>query len=204
MQQRPGRTVLTMLSIVIGVTAAVAVGLGTATTRNAYKQMFGMVTGRTTLEVDGKGGAAFENTVLEKIEKVPGVEAACPVLNRGSAITVGEDRRVRVQILGIDPERDMKVRDYVIVAGRQVNKEGDELVFEQGFAEYLGVKVGDTVRVTATNARKPFEVVGVFKKKTGVDLGLMSMAFMPLATAQKYFILRSTVGSKTAVDMIQV
>src|SRR5688572_6146190 len=203
MQQRPGRTVLTMLSIVIGVTAAVAVGLGTATTRNAYKQMFGMVTGRTTLEVDGKGGAAFENTVLEKIEKVAGVEAATPVLNRGSAITIGEDRRLRVQLLGIDPERDSKVRDYVIIEGRQV-KDGDELVFEKGYAEYLGIGVGDSVKVTAKNARKPFEVVGLFKKKTGVDMGLMSMAFMPLATAQKYFIGRSTVESKNSVDMIQV
>ena len=76
MQQRPGRTVLTMLSIVIGVTAAVAVGLGTATTRNAYKQMFAMVTGQATLEVDGKGGAAFEGTVLEKISNLEGIVAA--------------------------------------------------------------------------------------------------------------------------------
>ena len=55
MQQRPGRSILTMLSIVIGVTAAVAVGLGTATTRNAYKQMFSIVTGKATLEIDAKG-----------------------------------------------------------------------------------------------------------------------------------------------------
>src|SRR5690349_2454252 len=99
MQQRPGRAVLTMLSIVIGVTAAVAVGLGTATTRNAYKQMFAMVTGRATLEIDGKGGAAFQDSILEAVEKTPGVEAATPLLDRPAAITVGEDRRIRVQIL---------------------------------------------------------------------------------------------------------
>src|SRR6187401_1140618 len=125
MQQRPGRTILTMLSIVIGVTAAVAVGLGTATTRNAYKQMFAMVTGKATLEIDGKGGAAFENKVLEKVEKVAGVEAVAPVLNRMSAITVGDGHRLRVQLLGIDPVRDPKVRDYSIVEGRQVEK-GEE------------------------------------------------------------------------------
>src|SRR5438874_10348171 len=76
MQQRPGRTILTMLSIVIGVTAAVAVGLGTATTRNAYKQMFAMVTGRAALEIDASGGGGFEDSVLEKVESVPEVIAA--------------------------------------------------------------------------------------------------------------------------------
>jgi putative ABC transport system permease protein len=204
MRQRPGRTILTMLSIVIGVTAAVAVGLGTATTRNAYKQMFAMVTGKASLEIDGKGGAAFENTVLEKVEKIAGVEAAAPVLNRMSAITVGEGQRLRVQLLGIDPERDPKVRDYSIVEGRQVQK-GEELVFEKGFAEHLGVKVGETIKVTANNARnKPFELVGLFKKNAGVDLGLASMGFMPLETAQASFISRSTVVSRNAIDMIQV
>ena len=40
MEQRPGRTILTMLSIVIGVAAAVAVGLGTATTRTVVISVF--------------------------------------------------------------------------------------------------------------------------------------------------------------------
>src|SRR5262245_58039025 len=109
MQQRPGRTILTMLSIVIGVTAAVAVGLGTQTTRNAYKQMFAMVTGRATLEIDGKGGTAFDDAVLKQVEELPGVQAASPLLERTVAMTVGEDRRLRVQLLGIDPERDKHV-----------------------------------------------------------------------------------------------
>src|SRR5262245_12421509 len=175
MQQRPGRTILTMLSIVIGVTAAVSVGLGTATTRNAYKQMFAMVTGRSTLEIDGKGGTAFDGSILEKIENVQGVVADSPVLDRTVAMTVGEDRRLRVQLLGIDPERDKKVRDYTIVEGRLI-VEGDELVVDKGFAENLGLKVGDTVRVTATNARnKPFTIVGLFKTQSGAVLSDISM-----------------------------
>lgn len=200
MQQRPGRSILTMLSIVIGVTAAVAVGLGTATTRNAYKQMFSMVAGKTTLEVDGKGGAAFENTILEKVERIPGVEVATPVINRPSRLAIGEDRALRVQLMGIDPERDPKVRDYSIVEGRQVEK-GEELVFDKGFAEFLGLRVGDTTKV---NAKKTFTVVGLFQKNAGMDLGLASMAFMPLETAQTTLVGRSTVVSRNPIDMIQV
>src|SRR5690349_11422954 len=128
MQQRPGRTVLTMLSIVIGVTAAVAVGLGTATTRNAYKQMFAMVTGRATLEVDGKGGKSFPDDVVAKIAEVAGVEAVTPLVERPTSMTLGEERRLRIQILGIDPARDSEVRDYKIASGRQVQLGADEIV----------------------------------------------------------------------------
>src|SRR5438045_7530412 len=103
MQQRPGRTILTMLSIVIGVTAAVAVGLGTATTRNAYKQMFAMVTGRASLEVDGAGGGGFDDDVLSKVESVADVAAATPLVDRPTSLSMeGGERRVRLEILGID------------------------------------------------------------------------------------------------------
>src|SRR5215212_9781072 len=101
MQQRPGRTILTTFSIVIGVTAAVAVGLGTATTRNAYKQMFAMVTGRATLEVNAAGGGGFSDDVLDKVEAVPGVIAATPLIDRPTSMSLeGGERRVRLQILG--------------------------------------------------------------------------------------------------------
>jgi putative ABC transport system permease protein len=204
MQQRPGRTILTMLSIVIGVAAAVAVGLGTATTRNAYKQMFAMVTGRATLEIDGKGGAAFDGTVLEKIQTVDGVVAASPVLDRTAAMTVGEDRRLRVQLLGINPDLDKQVRDYSIVEGRQV-QEGDELVVDKGFADQLGLKVGDTVKVTATNVRaKPFTIVGLFSTQTGAIMSQISMGFMPIETAQAYFNNRRMGVPKNAIDKIQI
>jgi len=193
-----------MLSIVIGVTAAVAVGLGTATTRNAYKQMFAMVTGRATLEVEGKGGTAFDGSSLARIEKLPGVEAASPLLDRMAAMTVGEDRRLRAKILGIDPERDQRVRDYTIIEGRQV-KEGDEMVMDRGFATYMGLAVGDTVRVTGTNVRlKPFSIVGLSSSKSGAALAQMSMAFIPLERAQTYFNSKRAGVPKDYIDKIQI
>src|SRR5262245_24367808 len=103
MQQRPGRTILTMLSIVIGVAAAVPVGLGTATTRNAYKQMFAMVTGKTTLEVDAPGGSGFDADLFDKIAAVPGVVAAAPLLDRGARLNINEERKIKLEVLGIDP-----------------------------------------------------------------------------------------------------
>lgn len=202
MQQRPGRTILTMLSIVIGVTATVGVGLGTATTRSAYKQMFALVTGRATLEISGQGGKAFSGAILSEVERMSGVVAAAPLVDRPTSLTVEPDRRVRVQLLGIDPVRDAKVRDYAIVEGRQV-AEGDELCLERQFARYLGLKVGDTVRMLTPNARaRTMPIVGLYEPRAGGAFAQMAVVMMPLAQAQRYFNTRYV--PRDAIDRIQI
>jgi len=201
MQQRPGRTILTMLSIVIGVTAAVAVGLGTATTRNAYKQMFAMVTGRASLEIDASGGGGFDQSVLEKVEAVPDVVAATPLVARPTSLSLeGGERRVRLQILGIDPSRDAKVRDYEIPVGRQV-KEGDELVLDEGFAKAVGLNVGDEVKLLTKQLSKTFKIVGLLHPKTGAAMAATAMAFMPIDRAQLHYNPR---GKRELIDKIQI
>jgi putative ABC transport system permease protein len=199
MQQRPGRTILTMLSIVIGVAAAVAVGLGTATTRNAYKQMFAMVTGRTTLEVDAPGGSGFDADLFDKIAAVQGVAAAAPLLDRGAKLSINDgERQIKLEVLGIDPAVDNKVRDYEISAGRQVN-EGKELVLDEGFAKFVGLDLNDEVKLLARVAPAPtFRVVGLSKPKSGAAALQMSMAFMPLSEAQAVF------KQRGLIDKIQI
>jgi len=200
MQQRPGRAVLTMLSVVIGVTAAVATGLGTATTRNAYKQMFAMVTGRATLEVDAAGGSGFDQNVFSRIASSPDVAAATPLVDRPSSISLsGGERQVRIEILGIDPERDALVRDYQITQGRQV-KEGDEVVLDEQFAEFLGLAVGDEVKIR-TKRFKMFQIVGLVRPKTAAFTAQSAMAFMPIKQAQLSF---NPTGRQHLIDKIQI
>jgi putative ABC transport system permease protein len=191
-----------MLSIVIGVTATVGVGLGTATTRSAYKQMFALVTGRATLEISGQGGKAFSGAILAEVERVAGVVAAAPLLDRPTSVTLEPERRVRVQLLGIDPARDGKVRDYAIVEGRQVAA-GDELCLERQFARYLGLKVGDTVRMLTPNARaRTLPIVGLYEPRAGGALAQMAVVMMPLPQAQRYFNTRYI--PRDGIDRIQI
>src|SRR5262245_3072460 len=90
MQQRPGRTILTVLSIVIGVTAIVGIDLGTAATRNAYKQMFAVVTGKASLEIDAQGGGRIPQSILPDVLKADGVLTAAPLIERPGSISFGE------------------------------------------------------------------------------------------------------------------
>ena len=78
MKHRPGRAILTLLSIVIGVAAVVAVSISTATTHQAYQQIYQSVAGRAALEVVAAGGGIYADDVVPMLEKTPGVEAAAP------------------------------------------------------------------------------------------------------------------------------
>ncbi|MDX1944357.1 MAG: FtsX-like permease family protein [Pirellulaceae bacterium] len=201
MQQRPGRTVLTLLSIVIGVGAVVSIGLGTATTRNAYKQLFEMVTGKANLEIDASGGVGFSLKLFPEVAKVPGVLAAAPVVERQTSMSLGEDRRVRLQLLGIDPALDAQVRDVEISAGRMVEKGQNEVVLDESFATFLELKVGDDVRLLTNRITKTFKIVGVLRPKSGVGVAKTALAFMPIDRAQLYFNRR---GREDIIDKIQV
>src|SRR5687767_1385574 len=111
---RPGRTILTLLSIVIGVSCVVSVTIVAATTREAYKTMFATVRGHASLEVQATNSGPFDQSLVDKIAAVPGVKAAVPTIKRDSSATIGEGDdaiRVRLQVLGVDPEKDHLIRD---------------------------------------------------------------------------------------------
>src|SRR5262245_44656506 len=206
MQQRPGRTILTMLSIVIGVPAAVAVGLGTATTRNAYKAMFALVTGKTTLEIDGKGGGAtvFSETLLDKVKAVPGVKIAAPVVDRPGSMSYGDGQRIRIRVLGIDQTIDPLVRDSKVVDGRNI-ADGYEIALDEGLAKHLGLEVGSTVKLLGSGrlgGSKEFEVVGLFRIESGLTPAQLGMGLIPIGTAQGQF--NSKRIPKDSIDRIQI
>jgi putative ABC transport system permease protein len=197
--QRPGRTILTLLSIVIGVSAAVWIDISAATTKATYRQMFAAVTGKTTLELRAAGGAAFDENLLDAVRAVPGVKTAAPVVESLRTLQVGE-KQVRLQVMGIDPASDSGVRDYEVVAGRQVAS-GDEVVLDEEFARPLGVKLGDEVGIRTNRLTKPFEVVGLLKPKGADVLRQASLAFIPIERAQYHFYRR---GQTEKYDRIQV
>jgi putative ABC transport system permease protein len=59
LRQRPSRPILTLLSIVIGVAAVVAVTISSGTTHRAFDQIFKAVAGKAQLEVSAPVGTSF-------------------------------------------------------------------------------------------------------------------------------------------------
>jgi putative ABC transport system permease protein len=200
--RRPGRATLTLLSIAIGVGAYIAVSLGIATTRQAYEQMYQMISGRAALEITSKGGGFFDQDLAETVEQVPGVRAAVPTVQRPGVLFFnhpGGRKRFDLTIMGIDPAKDREARDYEVREGEFLDaKSGRETLLEVSFAEGAGIGVGDEVTIFSGRTNY-FTVVGLLEPRGVAAFNKGGIAFMSLRTAQRYFAHR---GHITTIDLV--
>jgi putative ABC transport system permease protein len=196
-RRRPGRTILTLLGIVIGVQALVAIPLTIQTTRHIHRALFEGITGRATLEVVPFGRGGFAPGLSQRVEEVEGVAAAVPVIQSTAAIW-GPSGLVPVMILGIDLERDHEARDYALRRGSLLTSE-DGVLLEVGVAESLGYDVGATVRLLAPSGTTSVEVVGLLEPRGAAAVNGGAVAILPLATAQRLYGLEGQVNSLNLV-----
>ncbi len=189
---RPVRVALTALSIVIGVAAVVSVSIATKTTRAANQQMFAAVTGRAALEVVAEGGGSFPVSVASELDQLDGVQAV-PLIRRFTIVYL-PDKKVRVQALGIVPDRDRLVRDYDVTEGKMVGP-GTGVMLDATFAKGLGIGVGDQLKMLTRSGMKRSEVVGLMQPRGGSAVAEGGMLYMSLGLAQARFKLPSSIDS---------
>lgn len=192
-ERRPGRTVLTLLGIVIGVAGVVATGVLLHATRHAYRDLFETATGRAALEVVAEGYASFDPAIAANLEDTPGVRAALPIIQSPAALTSAAGTHP-VLVLGVDPDRDESARDYVLRAGRALGRE-DGLLLEAGFAASHQCEVATSVRLWTPSGLSVLSVVGLLEPRSAASFNGGAVVFMPLATAQRIFALGKRINA---------
>ena len=195
-RQRPGRALLTVLSVVIGVATVLAVSLTIATTRRAFQEMYQTLAGKAALQFRADAGSSFDIELLRTFDHAPGVKTAVPVLQRRSLL-YGPAQRTGVMVLGILPEQDALVRDYVFEEGSF--PVGSEVLLEVGLARSLGVKCGDSVSLLTRRGPRAFRVCGLLAPRGAAAFQGGAIVFMPLDRAQRWF--RAT-NKIDAIDLV--
>lgn len=204
-KSHPGRAILTLASIVIGVAAVVSVRLSSNSTRQAYKEMFASMTGRAAFEIVGQGdGTTFYETVLDKIDKIPGVKVTVPCLRKATrlrdAVSTGENKRKTDMIaMGIDPAVDRQVRDYEVSAGQYLDINSEGAMIEGGFAEGLGLKLGDTIKLHFKAGLISFKIQAILSPTGAAEFNQGGIVFLPLPLLQKYIGERGRISSADVV-----
>lgn len=192
-QRRPGRTVLTLLGIIIGVAGVVATGVMLQAMRHAYRDLFETATGRASLEVVAEGYAGFDPGIIAILENVPGVRAALPIIQSPAVLTSAAGTHP-VLVLGVDPNRDELARDYVFRAGRSLGQE-DGLLLEAGFAESRQFSLGMRVRLWTPSGLCELPIVGLLEPQSAATFNGGAVVFMPLTTAQRLFALHNRINA---------
>jgi putative ABC transport system permease protein len=191
-RRRPGRTLLTLLGIGIGVAAIVAIDLTVDTTTHAYRDMFAQVTDRAALEIVTEGLGAFDPASMADVTAEPGVRAVVPVLQQPGAL-VGASGPQPVLILGIDPERDRAARDYVLRDGRMLDDDG--MVLEAGFASGQKLQVGQMAKLLTPAGIVNLPVVGLLEPRGAAAFNGGGIVFLSLKKAQAIFALGERINS---------
>src|SRR6202045_4389846 len=103
------RTLLTIAGIVLGV--AVFVGMHTANQSvvYAFRQTVDRIAGSTQLQISA-GETGFDENVLERVQAVPEVRVAVPVIE--AVVSTGVEGQGNLLILGVDMTGDRSLRDY--------------------------------------------------------------------------------------------
>ncbi|NLF67643.1 MAG: FtsX-like permease family protein [Candidatus Anammoximicrobium sp.] len=185
-RHRPGRATLTLLSIVLGVAAVVAVTLCGKTTRRAYREMYESLAGRTGLEVIADGPGMRVAGLVQSLEQLPGVQAAVPVVQQ-TTTAYHQGQRTHLLVLGIDPVKETAIRDYEIREGR-LFEAGRGAVLESNFAQSLGIRLHDEIKLLTRRGLRQTTVAGLAELRGVAGFKQAGVLMVPLADAQRWFL----------------
>lgn len=192
LSRRRGRSLVSLLSVVIAVAAVVAVRAATDTTRAAYQRVYQALAGRADLEVVASGGGRFDQSVADSIRKLPGVRAAVPVFQRATIFYAHKDR-IKVLLLGIDPAEPESLAGFQLSSGHM--PEADQLLLETRMAESLHLGVGDKVHLMTSRGLRPLTISGLVSLDSTVQLRQGGMLLGRLDQAQALFRARGKVDA---------
>ncbi len=207
------RSGLTILGIVIGVAAVIAMlAAGTGAQDTITGSISGIGTnllfvfqGNTTANVRNVSPLTKQDAQALKDEFLaPSVEAVSSVVQKSLPITY-EREQTNAQVSGIEPEY-LSVRNYKLAEGEAITQEhllGEASVALLGtqaadklFGGHEGI-TGQTIRIDG----QPFRVIGVLESKGGGSFGSQdNVVLVPMTTAQARLIRRS----RDQVDVIFV
>ncbi len=197
------RSVLTLAGIMLGV--AVLVGMHTASESVllALRQTVDRIAGAAEFQVSA-GEAGLEEEILERVQAVPEVGAAAPVIE--SIVATGLRGQGNLLILGVDMTGDGNLRRYDLESGEAALiddplvflAQPDSLMVSQEFAARNGLGLGSRLPLRAVDGEKMFTVRGILRPEGVASAYGGNLAVMDLYAAQKVF------GRGRRIDRIDV
>jgi len=194
LRAHPGRAVLAVCAVALGVSLVLAVELINQAVFAAFRETIEGTAGRAQLQVVGTTEVGLPEQVLETVRSAPGVAVAVPIIE-GVAF-VDDGRGESVTVVGIDLGDEASVRHYEGVgadAGKVINDpllflaRPDSVVVLRGFASTHELRLGDTIPVVATAGRQTLTVRGLLEPRGMARVYGTSLAVMDVFAAQRLF-----------------
>lgn len=184
MRRAPGRTLLAVIAIALGVALGMAVYLVNRSAADevsrAARSLFGMAD--LAVEATGEG---FDEALYPRIARIEGVEAVSPLIEVQAKLF---DRRGSLTIYGIDAFRSRQLQPALANAAGAMTGEGLQLLdpdivfLSATAARTLGLRAGDELSLQVGLQPVRFKVAGVLPGAIAERAG-----FIDIASAQWKF-----------------
>ena len=202
----PGRTLLVLVGIAVGVGVFVSIRLANRSAMGSFAETVDAVAGKANLQVRAQGGG-FDERLLDDIRSSPGVQAAAPVVQVSAAAAGGAVRpsgRVLARgdhgpfsesllVLGLDltaeaPFGRVPAVDATgLAAGLALLSDPRGIALTATAARRLGVATGDRVTLLVSGRPEVLNVRLLLQAEELQQAAGGSLAVMGLAAAQDLF-----------------
>jgi putative ABC transport system permease protein len=196
---RKFRAISTALAVFFGVAMVAGTLLITESVNRSFDNLFTEINSEIDVTVReqevvedpfGAGPlAGFEDSIVEKVSKVEGVEVAEGVIGDIKISILGDDgERIGPEAgpphIAISVTQDERFSPLTVLEGAYPDTDG-EVAIDIDSAETAGFEIGETIRITGAAGASEYEIVGITQFGSGnAPLGA-SLALFTLDEAQR-------------------
>lgn len=179
------RSVLTTAGIVLGVALLVGMQTANQSVLQSFNQTVNRIAGKAQLQITA-GDSGFSEEVLERVQALPQVRAAAPVIE--ASVETGLKGQGKLLILAVDMTGDGSLRDYDFENGNEdviddaliFLAQPDSLIVTRDFADRNALHSGSKIAFDTMAGRRQFTVRGILKaggmaSAFGGNLGIMDI-----------------------------
>ncbi|HZU23917.1 MAG TPA: FtsX-like permease family protein [Bryobacteraceae bacterium] len=186
------RSLLTVAGIVLGVAVFVGMHAANQSVLYAFRQTVTKIAGATQLQISA-GDSGFDESVLDRVQAVPGVRVAAPAIE--AVVNTGLRGQGNILILGVDMVGDRGLRDYDFENGDEdviddplvFLAQPDSIIVTDTFAKRNGLTTGSKLPLTTMEGRRIFTVRGIMKPGGLASAYGGNLAVMDIYNAEKVF-----------------
>jgi putative ABC transport system permease protein len=184
------RTIMALFGIALGVASMTSIDIVNSSVIRSLEDSINRITGRAVLQITG-AESGFPETMLERVQNVPGVEYAVPVIETNASLAAGSERSFVV--LGVDVLQDSNIRDYSVTDESSdipdpllFLAKPDSILLTREMAKREGIEIDQKIQVQTVQGLRTFTVRGLLEpdgpaKALGGDIAIMDIYAAQLA-----------------------
>src|SRR5687767_5038838 len=186
------RSLLTVIGIVLGVAVFVAMHTANEAVFFAFERTVDRIAGAAQLQITS-GEAGFPEEVLERVQAIPDVLVAVPVIEAPAGTSL--PGQGNILILGVDMTGDRSLREYDLESGDEAViddplvflAQPDSIIVTTEFAARNNLRVGDRLSLSTMVGDKAFTVRGIMRSGGLTSAFGGNLAVMDIYAAQQVF-----------------